>query len=231
VVDVAATPARRTAEVASTAVMIERTRERFGLVPSRLAGDAAYGTGLLVGWLRRQGIEPHVPVLDGEKPKTKAQGLFGRTDFAFDPARDVYVCPAGHDMTTSGHVVPGGLRQYRAKATTCGPCALKARCTAGAARMVTRNIHEERPNELCEREREHVRQLTGIPEFRRSARERRKVEMLFAHLKRHLGFRHLRLRGLTGAGDEFLLATTAQNLRRLARSLPAPPSLSPPTPA
>ena len=223
VVDVAATPARRTAEVASTAVMIERTRERFGLVPSRLAGDAAYGTGLLVSWLRRQGIEPHVPVLDGEKQKAKAQGLFGRTDFAFDPARDVYVCPAGHDMITSGHVVPGGLRQYRAKATSCGPCELKARCTAGAARMVTRNIHEA--------EREHVRQLAGTPEFKRSARERRKVEMLFAHLKRHLGFRRLRLRGLTGASDEFLLAATAQNLRRLARNLPAPPSLSLPTPA
>ena len=55
--------------------------------------------------------------------------------------------------------------------------------------------------------------------------------MLFAHLKRHLGFRRLRLRGLTGVSDEFLLAATAQTLRRLARSLPAPPSLSLPTPA
>ena len=223
VVDVAATPARRTAEVASTAVMIERTRERFGLVPSRLAGDAAYGTGLLVGWLRRQRIEPHVPVLNGERPKAKAQGLFGRADFAFDPARDVYVCPAAHDLKTTGYVVPGGLKQYRTKATTCGSCALKARCTTGLARMVTRNLHET--------ERENVRQLAGTSEFRRSTRERRKVEMLFAHLKRHLGFRRLRLRGLTGASDEFLLAATAQNLRRLARSLPAPPSMSVPTPA
>lgn len=221
VVDVAATPARRSDEVASTSVMIERTRRRFGLLPFRLAGDAAYGTGLLVGWLRRQGIEPHVPVLDGERQKAK--GLFGRADFAFDPARDAYVCPGGHDMTTTGYVVPGGLKQYRAKPTSCGPCALKARCTAGAARMVTRNVHED--------EREYVRQLAGTPAFKRSARERRKVEMLFAHLKRHLGFRRLRLRGPTGAGDEFLLAATAQNLRRLARNLVAPPPTSAPTPA
>ena len=80
--------------------------------------------------------------------------------------------------------------------------------------MVTRNVHEE--------EREHVRQLAGTPASRRSARERRKVEMLFAHLRRILGFRRLRLRGPTGASDEFLLAATAQNLRRLARSWAAP---------
>jgi hypothetical protein len=221
VVDVAATPARRTAEVASTPVMIERTRARFGLKPSRLAGDAAYGTGLLVGWLTRQGIEPHVPVLDGERQK--ARGLFGRADFTFDPARDVYICPSGHDLRTTGAVIPGGLRQYRAKPVSCGPCALKPRCTGGLARMVTRNIHED--------EREHVRQLAATPEFKRSARERRKVEMLFAHLKRNLGLRRLRLRGLTGAGDEFLLAATAQNLRRLARNLVAPPPAGAPAPA
>jgi len=221
VVDVAATPARRTAEVASTSVMIERTQQRFGLKPARLAGDAAYGTGLLVGWLRQRGIEPHVPVLNGERQKAK--GLFTRADFVFDPARNVYVCPSGHDMPTSGNVVPGGLRQYRASPASCGPCALKPRCTSGLARMVTRNIHGD--------DREHVRQLVGTPAFKTSARERRKVEMLFAHLKRNLGLRRLRLRGLTGASDEFLLAATAQNLRRLARSLSATPPTSAPAPA
>ena len=58
--------------------------------------------------------------------------------------------------------------------------------TGGLARMVTRNVHED--------EREHVRSLAGTPGFKRSARERRKVEMLFAHLKRNLGLRRLRLR-------------------------------------
>jgi hypothetical protein len=78
VVDVAATPARRTAEVASTSVMIERTQQRFGIRPARLAGDAAYGSVLLVGWRRQRGIEPHVPVLNGERQKAK--GLFTRAD-------------------------------------------------------------------------------------------------------------------------------------------------------
>jgi hypothetical protein len=84
-------------------------------------------------------------------------------------------------------------------------------------------VHEERPSELCEREREHVRSLAGTPEFKRSLRERRKVEMRFAHLTRNLGLRRLRLRGPTRASDEFLLTATAQNLRRLARTLVATP--------
>ena len=56
----------------------------------------------------------------------------------------------------------------------------------------------------------------GIPQSRR---ERKKVEMLFAHLKRILKLDRLRLRGLSGAHDEFLLAATAQNLRRMAKWL------------
>ena len=85
--------------------------------------------------------------------------------------------------------------------------------------MVTRNVHED--------EREHVRSLRGTAAYERSARERRKVEMLFAHLKRNLGLWRLRLRGLTGANDEFLLATAAQNLRRLARCLAGSPPGAP----
>lgn len=209
VVDVTASQARWTEEVASTAVMIERTQKRFGLQPTRLAADAAYGSGRLVGWLMGRGIKPHVPVLDRER---QTKGMMTRAEFRYDHVRDVYVCQADHDLRTTGAVIPGGLKQYRAKPASCGPCALKPRCTTGLARMVTRNVHED--------EREHVRQLAGTPEFKRSARERRKVEMLFAHLKRILNLTRLRLRGPNGAKDEFLLAAIAQNLRKLAKLRP-----------
>ena len=56
---------------------------------------------------------------------------------------------------------------------------------------------------------------------RASRRQRKKVEMLFANLKRILRLDRLRLRGPCGARDEFLLAATAQNLRRLAKLIPA----------
>jgi IS5 family transposase len=59
---------------------------------------------------------------------------------------------------------------------------------------------------------------------RHGRRQRKKVEMLFAHLKRNLRFERLRLRGLSGASDEFLLAATLQNLRRLAKLVGEPPT-------
>ena len=86
---------------------------------------------------------------------------------------------------------------------------MKPGCTKGAKRIVTRNLFEA--------EREQVRAMMGTEAFKQSARERKKVEMLFAHLKRNLGLRRLRLRGLTGASDEFLLAATVQNLKKLAQ--------------
>jgi hypothetical protein len=56
----------------------------------------------------------------------------------------------------------------------------------------------------------------------RSRRLRKKIEMLFAHLKRILKLDRLRLRGPSGARDEFILAATAQNLRKMAKLIPMP---------
>jgi len=64
-----------------------------------------------------------------------------------------------------------------------------------------------------------ARRVAKTPEYKRSRRQRKKVEILFAHLKRILKLDRLRLRGLSGASDEFLLAATAQNLRRMANWL------------
>jgi len=63
------------------------------------------------------------------------------------------------------------------------------------------------------------KEIAETDAFKRSGRQRKKVEMLFAHLKRILKLDRLRLRGLCGAQDEFLLAATAQNLRRMAKWL------------
>ena len=186
--------------------MLGRTRECFGLTPQRLAADAAYGSGLMIGWLMRHGIDPHIPLLDREH---QTKGFFTRADFTFDPQANVFVCPGQKQLRSTGLVREDGTVPYWASTKDCRACALKARCTKGKKRIVTRNLFEA--------EREYVRALKGTEAFARSARERRKVEMAFAHLKRNLSFRRLRLRGITGATDEFLLAATVQNLRKLAR--------------
>ena len=206
IVDVEATPARWQAEVAATKTMLERTKERFGLHPQRLAADTAYGSGLMIGWLMRRGIEPHVPLLDRER---QTRGFFTRADFQFDDQTNSFTCPGGKTLKSSGLVRDDGTVPYWASTTDCRPCPLKPACTTGAKRIVTRH--------LFEKERQHVKALKGTEAFERSAQERKKVEMLFAHLKRNLGLRRLRLRGLTGAKDEFLLAATVQNLKKLVR--------------
>ena len=94
-------------------------------------------------------------------------------------------------------------------------CNLKERCTRAPFRKVARDINEEA--------RDHARSLKGTPEFEQSSNERKKVEMRFAHLKVHHGFERMRLRGLTGARDEFHLAAIVQNLKTLANYVWRPP--------
>jgi hypothetical protein len=67
----------------------------------------------------------------------------------------------------------------------------------------------------------------GTPEFEKSRDERKRIEMRFAHLKTHHRFEHMRLRGLTGARDEFHLAAIVQNLKTLANRIGCPPPHKP----
>ena len=207
IVDVEATPARISKEVASTKLMLTRTQERLGLKPKHLAADSAYGTGGLLGWLVDQGIDPHIPVWDRSE---RADGTLSRADFTYDAEDDFYVCPQGKVLTSTGRVHDGRTLYYRSSKLDCDPCALKQRCCPkGPFRRIPRDVNEHG--------RDHARSLADTQEFEDSSRRRKKIEMLFAHLKRQLGFERLRLRGPSGARDEFLLAATVQNLRRLAR--------------
>ncbi|MEL6104061.1 MAG: transposase, partial [Pseudomonadota bacterium] len=86
-------------------------------------------------------------------------------------------------------------------------------CPNTPARQITRSIHEGA--------RDLAREIAKTDAFVASRRARRKVEMLFAHMKKILGLDRLRLRGPNGAKDEFILAATAQNLRKMAKLLPA----------
>lgn len=208
IVDAEGTRANRSDEIAVTETMIERVERRFGLTPQRLAGDTAYGAAKLLKWLWDRGIAPHVPVWDKSK---QTGGRFTKEDFVFDRDRNVYICPAGAELTHSGIVDQGRILPYRASKNDCSICALKPQCTTSVARKVSRDIDED--------VRDQVRALANTEAFEVSRRERKKVEMRFAHMKRIHRLDRLRLRGLAGAKDEVLLTATAQNLRRLAKLL------------
>jgi transposase len=206
IVDVEATPARVYDEVRSTRTMLSRTKRRLGIKPKRLAADTAYGTGAFLGWLVDQRIAPHIPVWDKSK---REDGTFSRQDFRFDRRGDVYFCPRGKILETTGHLHGGTTLLYRASKYDCTPCPLKPKCCPN---MPERKI----PRDVNEAARDKARALAGTEAFQRSCNERRKIEMRFAHLKTHHGFNRLRLRGLSGARHEFHLAAIAQNLKTLA---------------
>jgi transposase len=218
IVDVEATPARTYDEVAATRTMIERTEACFALKPKRLAADTAYGTGAFLGWLvKEKRITPHIPVWDKSR---RDDGTFSRSDFTFDKVRDVYTCPADKVLTTTGSISTDHAIRYNASLGDCRTCALKAKCCPNMpARRIVRDIHEDA--------RDIARRKMTTKAFARSRDERKRVEMRFAHLKTHHRFERLRLRGLSGARDEFHLAAIVQNLKTMALRLLRPPSHAP----
>ena len=226
IVDVEATRAVRQAEVGASQTMLERTEERFGLKPGYLTADTAYGSAKNLAWLVKQKeITPHIPVFD---KSTRTDGTFSRSDFTWDPDADRYICPAGKELvqfrrayaTPRTGVDEDGMRRYRASKKDCDVCELKPRCCPNdVIRKIPRHVDEDA--------RDVARALAGTPEYEVACRRRKKVEMLFAHLKRILRLNRLRLRGPSGAKDEFLLAATAQNLRRLAKLRPMAGQMQP----
>jgi len=211
IMDVEASRAIRQAEVGAAKTMVERTEGRFDIKPKWLAGDTAYGSGKNLNWLvNDKDIAPHIPVIDKSK---REDGTFSREDFIFDKERNVYVCPAGKLLTTTGTVIDG---ENLASTSDCQGCPLKVQCCPKAPfRTIPRSIYEEA--------RDVARALAKTKAFEQSCRERKRVEMLFAHLKRILRLARLRLRGPHGAQFEFTLAAVAQNLRRLAKLVVRPP--------
>ena len=208
IVDAEGTRANRVVEIAVTQTMMERVSRRFGLRPQRLAGDTVYGAVRLLKWLVDRSVTPHIPVWD---KAARHDGTFSRADFVFDQERNIYICPGGAVLASTGNIDQGHIVYYRASKSDCSTCSLKPKCTTAVVRKVTRDLDED--------VRDHIRALANTEAFQQSRRERKKVEMRFAHMKRILRLDRLRLRGLSGVRDEVLLTATAQNLRRLVKLL------------
>ena len=217
ILDVEATRAIRQAEVGASRTMLDRVEERWGLKPQWVAADSAYGSASNLAWLvKEKQIAPHI---FGKSQRT--DGTWSREDFTWDSENDRYICPEGNALvqyhrtyaTPWTGVDRDGCRRYRATMKDCSVCPSKPICCPNApARKIPRDVNED--------SRDIARAIAKTPGYERSRHRRKKVEMLFAHLKRILHLGRLRLRGPSGARDEFLLAATAQNLRKLAKLRP-----------
>jgi transposase len=214
IVDVEATPTRISKEVDAAETMIDRTKERFALKPKHIAGDVAYGTGEMLGKLVARDIDPHIPVWD---KSNRDDGTFSRADFIYDEERDLYTCPGAKLLKTTGRLHSDNTYRYIASKYDCDACALKPKCCPN---MPARRIPRD-PNEAA---RDYTRALMETEAYADSSADRKKIEALFGEAKHILSMVRLRLRGLTGARDEFLLTATVQNLKRLAaHTTRAPP--------
>jgi hypothetical protein len=219
IMDVDASRSNKTAEVGAMRKMIDRTEERFGVKPDWIAADTAYGSEDNLVWLalKRQ-ILPFIPVFDKGERK---DGTFSRSDFTWDDENDRYICPGSKEMRhtwrtysdPARNVPSWKARKYRALKSDCTGCELKKKCCPNSE---ARAVHREK----YEIVRDFARQCTAS-EFNPAAqRRRKKVEMLFAHLKRILGLGRLRLRGPCGGPQETSTSSpvAAQQLRQTSRS-------------
>jgi len=216
IVDVEPTPAYRTAEVESTKTMLDRTEKRLDLKPEKLIGDTAYGTAPMLEWMvKEKDIEPHVPVWEKSQ---RDDGTFSNADFIWDSEADCYHCPVGKQLQSRRRdfkqprsvVTKANTIIYRSSQHDCKNCKLKSQCCPNTSfRKIARSIYED--------SRDIARAINQTAGYLQSRKDRKKVEILFAHLKRVMKLDRLRLRGLTGAHDEFIMAATVQDLRKLAR--------------
>jgi transposase len=208
IVGVQATTARLSQESAAAREMITRSAERRGCFPQSVAADTTYGNGELLAWLEERDITPYIRVKESSAPKTN---LYGIEKFLYDPETNSYQCPEGKRLTYLGVNPRNRNHIYRATRKRCRECAQKSQCTTGHYRQITIHVHEPA--------RQRARERATLPAFAAAQRQRRKVEALFAELKNQIGLRRVRLRRLKHVREQFFLAATAQNLKRLARFL------------
>ena len=208
IVGVQATAARLSQESVAAREMITRSAERRGRFPQSVAADTTYGNGELLAWFEERNITPYIRVKESPAPKTN---LYGIEKFIYDPETNSYQCPAGKRLTYLGVNPRNRNHIYRATWKRCRDCPQKAQCTRGHYRQIAIHVHEAA--------RQRARERTTVPAFAAAQRQRRKVEALFAELKNQIGLRRVRLRRMKHVREQFFLAATAQNLKRLARFL------------
>jgi len=208
IVGVQATPARLSHESLAARQMIERHQQRYGSGPRTLAADNTYGNGELLQWLDDRGITPYIRVK--ENPLGKSD-LYGIDRFTYVAEHNCYLCPKGKQLKYVGINQRNRTHLYHSTAKRCRDCSQKEQCTRGRYRVV--QIH------TCEAARQRAYALAKTPTFAVAQRARRKVAALFAGLKNQIGLRRLRLRRMKFVREQFYLAATAQNIKRLVRFL------------
>ena len=180
---------------------------RWHLWPRQVTADTTYATGPVLTAVEDAGIRAYLPL-----PNWDRGPLFGPSRFTYNAAKDVSHCPEGHALQRYTERVAEGTTIYRAAATTCNACPLKACCTTSDhGRMIHRAAHAPYV--------ERVQTYQQSAAYQKAIRKRRVwIEPLFGEAKQWHGLGQFRLRGLVKVNGEALLTATGQNLKRLLSS-------------
>src|ERR1039458_5705684 len=212
IVGVQATAARMSQETVAAQDMLTRFTQWQGREPASVAADTTYGNGEFLQWLADRSITPYMRTRDSALRKNNPG--YGPERFTYQPESNTYRCPAGEQLNYVGLNVRNRAHAYIGSTKRCGACSQKAQCTTGRYKYLAIHIHES--------VRQRARELAQTPEFAKAQRQRKKVEALFAELKNQIGLRRLRLRRMKFAREQFWLAATVQNIKRLVRFLSQP---------
>jgi transposase len=214
IVGVEATVASSSQEVISARTMVADCVEKFGLAPKTLAADAGYGKAGFLTWLENRGITPYIPL---RLHYPSGNQLYGLDRFIYQPETNSFECPEGKQLKYRG-IKPAANRShiYRSTEAQCRDCLRKAECTSGRYKQLVIHVDEE--------VRQRARERNQKPDYFRHQRSRKKIEALFGELKNRICLRRARLRRLKHVREQFLMAATAQNLKRLVRYLASMPT-------
>jgi transposase len=187
------------------ASMALEAKANLQLTHTEVVADAGYYNAAEVSRCTEQGITPYVPKADTSV--NSKLGLYGKSQFKYDAAKDVYVCPAGEELTYrfSTYELGRELKYYRAKG--CKACALKPQCTRNQGnRTITREENEHLMEAMAARMRAQPEKF----KLRKTL-----AEHPFGTLKRWFGYTHFLLKGLAKVRCEWSLTTLAYNLKRV----------------
>jgi transposase len=187
------------------APMALAAKENLQVAQAEVLADTGYYNAADVSRCVEQGLTPYIPKADTSA--NTAQGLYGKSKFHYAAQKDVYVCPAGGELTYrfSTYELGRELKYYRASG--CKQCALKPLCTRNKAnRTITREANEH----LMEAMAVRMRQQPEKFKLRKQL-----AEHPFGTIKRWFGYTHFLLKGLAKVQCEWSLTTLAYNLKRV----------------
>ena len=188
--------------------MAEQARDAIGEGKLTVLADRGYFSGEEIKACDDAGIVPLVPKC--MTSNNRAHGLFDRRDFRYLPADDEYQCPAGQRAIWRYTTVENGLTVHRYWSSACPACPLKAKCTTGKNRRITRWEHER----VLETMQHRLEQMPQASRMRR-----RTVEHPFGTLKAWMGATHFLTRTLPRVSTEMSLHVLAYNLKRAMQIL------------